>query len=98
MRKKGMEVSAKLKNIVILDCNKEAFYKKVPTASAYECLPLYLKKKNTKEMVIVSRIDVSGLHLLCFCFVSLADHVAQANLNNNFFCATLFFLGCVHSR
>uniref|UniRef100_A0A3Q4HB17 Vacuolar protein sorting 13 homolog A n=1 Tax=Neolamprologus brichardi TaxID=32507 RepID=A0A3Q4HB17_NEOBR len=28
MRKKGMEVSAKLKNIVILDCNKEAFYKK----------------------------------------------------------------------
>lgn len=44
MRKKGMEVSAKLKNIVILDCNKEAFYKKVSNASAYVYLPMYLKK------------------------------------------------------
>lgn len=29
MRKKMMEVLAKLKNIVVLDCNKEGFYKKV---------------------------------------------------------------------
>lgn len=33
MRKKEMEVQANLKNIVILDCNKEAFYKKVKPAS-----------------------------------------------------------------
>lgn len=29
MRKKEMEILANLKNIVILDCNKDAFYKKV---------------------------------------------------------------------
>ena len=29
MRKKEMEVLAKLRNIVILDCDKEALYKKV---------------------------------------------------------------------
>jgi hypothetical protein len=29
MRKKGMEILAKLKNIIILDCDKEALYKKV---------------------------------------------------------------------
>lgn len=33
MRKKEMEVLANLKNIVILDCDKDAFYKKVQLAS-----------------------------------------------------------------
>lgn len=33
MRKKEMEVLANLKNIVILDCNKDALYKKVQSAS-----------------------------------------------------------------
>lgn len=32
MRKKEMEVLANLKNIVILDCDKDAFYKKVQSA------------------------------------------------------------------
>lgn len=31
MRKKEMEILAKLKNIVILDCDKDALYKKVQT-------------------------------------------------------------------
>jgi len=33
MRKKELEVLANLKNIVILDCNKDALYKKVHPAS-----------------------------------------------------------------
>lgn len=33
MRKKEMEVLANLKSIVILDCDKDAFYKKVQSAS-----------------------------------------------------------------
>lgn len=33
MRKKEMEVLANLKNIVVLDCDKDAFYKKVQSAS-----------------------------------------------------------------
>lgn len=32
MKKKEMEVQANLKSIVILDCNQDAFYKKVPSA------------------------------------------------------------------
>lgn len=32
MRKKEMEVLANLKNIVILDCDKDALYKKVQSA------------------------------------------------------------------
>lgn len=31
MRKKEMEILANLKNIVILDCDKDALYKKVQT-------------------------------------------------------------------
>lgn len=34
MKKKEMEIVAKLKNIVILDCDKDALYKKVQTSSS----------------------------------------------------------------
>lgn len=70
MRKKGMEVSAKLKNIVILDCNKEAFYKKVPTASAYECLPLYLKKHTQKKWSLFPAL----MFLVFICYVFVLCH------------------------
>uniref|UniRef100_A0AAX7T6J3 Vacuolar protein sorting 13 homolog A n=1 Tax=Astatotilapia calliptera TaxID=8154 RepID=A0AAX7T6J3_ASTCA len=42
MRKKGMEVSAKLKNIVILDCNKEAFYKKAVSIADKEVFHFHM--------------------------------------------------------
>lgn len=35
MRKKEMEVLAKLKNIVILDCDADTLYKKVRLASGF---------------------------------------------------------------
>ena len=42
MRKKGMEVLANLKNIVILDCDKDALYKKVQSASGPKGLNAHL--------------------------------------------------------
>lgn len=42
MKKKEMEVQANLKSIVILDCNQDAFYKKVSPAIVRPSVLMYL--------------------------------------------------------
>lgn len=42
MKKTEMEVQANLKSIVILDCNQDAFYKKVSSAIVLPFVLMYL--------------------------------------------------------
>ncbi|KAM6931036.1 intermembrane lipid transfer protein VPS13A [Xenentodon cancila] len=63
MRKKEMEVQANLKNIIILDCNKEAFYKKAVSIADKEVFDFrmvnYTDATEGDAYLDMSKVDTS---------------------------------------
>ncbi|KAM9393107.1 intermembrane lipid transfer protein VPS13A isoform 2-T2 [Pholidichthys leucotaenia] len=87
MRKKKMEVQANLKNIVILDCNKDAFYKKAVSIADKEVFAFrmvnYTDATEGDAYLDMSNVDTS---------VQLTVGCIQVIFLNKFFSSILAFI------
>ncbi|XP_024132153.1 vacuolar protein sorting-associated protein 13A isoform X3 [Oryzias melastigma] len=91
MRKKMMEVLAKLKNIVVLDCNKEGFYKKAVSIADKEVFDFHMLNY-TDATEGDSYLDMSNVDTA----VTLTVGCIQVIFLNKFLDSVLAFINNFH--